>query len=274
VSLSTGSGPLYLLRGLRACRPPGRGRGRRAVLGGGTAGRTRWTGSPHPRARPPSCGAARQRRVDDVCRAPRWPGIVCPRPGRRPAVPHTTGPAHRRRPARPASSAVSPPGWPTATPTPGRRGMAGQGSAARRLPRRHHRRGPHRAPPSSMTPATRAASRGPPAGAHHPPLRSRDPGLAHHRRGVQRAHRAVNLLIEKIKRVTHGFRSFDNYRLRLLLHCGVIRRTQPAARLRWRTSPHKAFSSYCALTSPRRPYDRSVSPACGLDSATQRGQSD
>ncbi len=32
---------------------------------------------------------------------------------------------------------------------------------------------------------------------------------------------AVNLLIKKIKRVGHGFRNFDNYRVRLLLHCGV-----------------------------------------------------
>jgi transposase len=32
---------------------------------------------------------------------------------------------------------------------------------------------------------------------------------------------AINLLIKKIKRVDHGFRNFDNYRLRLLLHCGV-----------------------------------------------------
>jgi hypothetical protein len=30
---------------------------------------------------------------------------------------------------------------------------------------------------------------------------------------------AVNLLIKKIKRVGHSFRNFDNYRLRLLLHC-------------------------------------------------------
>jgi transposase len=45
---------------------------------------------------------------------------------------------------------------------------------------------------------------------------------------------AVNLLIKKIKRVGHGFRNFDNYRLRLLLHCGVTWQTQPAARLRGR----------------------------------------
>ena len=32
---------------------------------------------------------------------------------------------------------------------------------------------------------------------------------------------AINLLIKKIKRVGHRFRNFDNYRLRLLLHCGV-----------------------------------------------------
>jgi transposase len=32
---------------------------------------------------------------------------------------------------------------------------------------------------------------------------------------------AINLLVKKIKRVGHGFRNFDNYRLRLLLHCGT-----------------------------------------------------
>jgi transposase len=32
---------------------------------------------------------------------------------------------------------------------------------------------------------------------------------------------AVNGLIKKVKRVGHGYRSFDNYRLRLLLHCGT-----------------------------------------------------
>jgi transposase len=36
---------------------------------------------------------------------------------------------------------------------------------------------------------------------------------------------AINLLIEKVKRVGHGFRNFGNYRLRLLLHCGVSWRT-------------------------------------------------
>jgi hypothetical protein len=43
---------------------------------------------------------------------------------------------------------------------------------------------------------------------------------------------AVNLLIKKVKRVGHGFRNFANYRLRLLLHCGVTWQTSQTARLR------------------------------------------
>ena len=46
---------------------------------------------------------------------------------------------------------------------------------------------------------------------------------------------AVNLLIKKVKRVGHGFRSFSNYRLRLLLHCGVTWQTHRTARLRGRS---------------------------------------
>jgi transposase len=45
---------------------------------------------------------------------------------------------------------------------------------------------------------------------------------------------AVNLLVKKVKRVGHGFRNFTNYRLRLLLHCGVTWQTHPTARLRGR----------------------------------------
>jgi transposase len=54
---------------------------------------------------------------------------------------------------------------------------------------------------------------------------------------------AVNLLIKKVKRVGHGFRNFANYRLRLLLHCGVRWQTHRTARLRsrshawWRSTP-------------------------------------
>ena len=45
---------------------------------------------------------------------------------------------------------------------------------------------------------------------------------------------AMNLLIKKIKRIGHGFRNFDNYRLRLLLHCGVDWHTQQPTRIRGR----------------------------------------
>lgn len=46
---------------------------------------------------------------------------------------------------------------------------------------------------------------------------------------------AVNLLIKRIKRVGFGFRSFDNYRLRLLLHCGVTWHTHRTTRIRGRS---------------------------------------
>ena len=45
---------------------------------------------------------------------------------------------------------------------------------------------------------------------------------------------AINLLIKKIKRVGHGFRNFDNYRLRLLLHCGTNWQTPQPTRIRGR----------------------------------------
>jgi Transposase len=45
---------------------------------------------------------------------------------------------------------------------------------------------------------------------------------------------AINLLIKQVKRVGHGFRNFANYRLRLLLHCGVRWQTHHTARLRSR----------------------------------------
>ena len=45
---------------------------------------------------------------------------------------------------------------------------------------------------------------------------------------------AVNLLIKKVKRVGHGFRNFGNYRLRLLLHCGIRWQSHQTVRLRGR----------------------------------------
>jgi len=46
----------------------------------------------------------------------------------------------------------------------------------------------------------------------------------------------MNLLIKKIKRVGHGFRNFENYRLRLLLHCGIDWHTQQPTRIRGRAT--------------------------------------
>lgn len=59
--------------------------------------------------------------------------------------------------------------------------------------------------------------------------------LAHHRSGASNGPtEAENLLIKKVLRVAHGFRNFDNYRLRLLLHCGVRWQTPAATRIRGR----------------------------------------
>ncbi len=46
---------------------------------------------------------------------------------------------------------------------------------------------------------------------------------------------AVNLLIKRIKRVGFGFRNFANYRLRLLLHCGITWHTHQTTRIRGRS---------------------------------------
>jgi transposase len=59
--------------------------------------------------------------------------------------------------------------------------------------------------------------------------------LGWHRTGMSNGPtEAMNLLIKRVKRVGHGFRNFANYRLRLLLHCGVQWQTPPTARIRGR----------------------------------------
>lgn len=45
---------------------------------------------------------------------------------------------------------------------------------------------------------------------------------------------ATNLIIEKTRRVGHGYRNFDNYRLRLLLRSGLDWHTRPTPRIRSR----------------------------------------
>jgi len=46
---------------------------------------------------------------------------------------------------------------------------------------------------------------------------------------------AINLLVEKLQRVGHRYRNFDNYRLRLLLHCGVTWHAPLTPRIRNRS---------------------------------------
>ena len=48
---------------------------------------------------------------------------------------------------------------------------------------------------------------------------------------------AANLLIEKQRRAAHGYRNFDNYRLRLLLNHGVKWDTQPTTKIRGHKPP-------------------------------------
>jgi transposase len=70
--------------------------------------------------------------------------------------------------------------------------------------------------------------------------RWREPILNHHRTGRSNGPtEAMNLLIKQIKRVGRGFTNFDNYRLRLLLHCGVEWDTHRTASMRGRR-PHLA----------------------------------
>jgi transposase len=45
---------------------------------------------------------------------------------------------------------------------------------------------------------------------------------------------AINLIIEKIRRIGHGYRNFENYRRRLLLGCGITWTTVPTRRIRGR----------------------------------------
>ena len=46
---------------------------------------------------------------------------------------------------------------------------------------------------------------------------------------------AHTLIIEKLRRLGHGYRNFTNYRLRLLLHTGVRWHTPPTVKIRART---------------------------------------
>jgi transposase len=66
--------------------------------------------------------------------------------------------------------------------------------------------------------------------------RWRDEVLAYHTTGSASngPTEAVNLLVEKIRRIGHGYRNFTNYRRRLLLGCGITWATVPTRRIRGR----------------------------------------
>jgi Transposase len=59
---------------------------------------------------------------------------------------------------------------------------------------------------------------------------------------------AINGLIKKIKRVGHGYRNFANYRLRLLLHCGVTWHTPNVTPIRGR--PPRLAASHSGWMEP------------------------
>ncbi len=108
-----------------------------------------------------------------------------------------------------------------ATPTRRCSGLAGQGVGARRLPHRApgRRRAAARQDDRGLPP--RPCSRDPFARADPRPLADGDPEPPHDRR-LERPHRGLNLLVKKVKRAGHGFRSFANYRLRILVHAGGV----------------------------------------------------
>ena len=84
--------------------------------------------------------------------------------------------------------------------------------------------------------------------------------LAHHTTGASNGPtEGLNLCVKKVKRCGHGFRSFDNYRLRVLLHAGGI--TWPSRPRPPRIRTHAPYSD--AEPHNRRsgtPYCRSACP--------------
>ena len=60
---------------------------------------------------------------------------------------------------------------------------------------------------------------------------------------------ATNLVIERNRRLAHGYRNFTNYRLRLLLHSGITWAPRPALPIRTRQTPlasvfHEGWSAH------------------------------
>lgn len=64
--------------------------------------------------------------------------------------------------------------------------------------------------------------------------------LAHHRTGASNdPTEGLNLCVKRVKRCGHGFKRFEHYRLRVLLHAGGVTWPSPPRPPRIRTrSPH------------------------------------
>lgn len=62
----------------------------------------------------------------------------------------------------------------------------------------------------------------------------------------------MNLLVKRIKRVGFGFRNFRNYRLRLLLHCGMRWDLPPTTKIRGR-APSFAVETQNSRPRPDSP---------------------
>src|SRR5207247_9134059 len=67
--------------------------------------------------------------------------------------------------------------------------------------------------------------------------------LAHHETGASNGPtEGLNLCVKRVKRCGHGFRRFEHYRLRVLLHAGGVtwprRRSPPRIRTRPQRAPH------------------------------------
>jgi hypothetical protein len=78
-------------------------------------------------------------------------------------------------------------------------------------------------------------------------VRCRTEILNHHTTGACNGPtEGLNLLVKKVKRAGHGFRSFANYRLRILLHAGGV--NWPGAE-----TAHAGHPNPLATLKPERP---------------------
>jgi transposase len=91
------------------------------------------------------------------------------------------------------------------------------------------RRVPHRRSPSGGNAARQGhrrlrgrRRRGDPVPRQHARIMAkRDPRPPPHR-GIERSHGGLNLCVKRVKRCGHGFKRFEHYRLRVLLHAGGV----------------------------------------------------